>query len=314
LEKQSLLAVVKELNARNWRTKRWTTRKDTSRGGRVFDKSSLYQLLTNVAYVGKVTYKDEVHNGEHLPIVDAETFNQAQTLLKRNGRSGGRAIRNKHEALLRGLLRCTACDCGMSHTYTAKGNRQYRYYVCTRAQQRGWQACPSPSVPAGEMERFVVDQIKCIGRDPLVIKETLAQARNQAENQSQLLTAERTGLWGGLRDDHAELGRLAADSRPGDPRLADAHDRIRHAERRVTQIVDELATLADDLIEERDVAAALADFDAVWDCLAPREQSRVIELLVERVNYDGDGGNISITFRSSGIKALAGELAEMEAA
>jgi site-specific DNA recombinase len=48
----------------------------------------------------------------------------------------------------------------------------------------------------------------------------------------------------------------------------------------------------------------------VWDCLAPREQARVIELLVERVEYDGDGGNVSITFRPSGIKALAGEFAE----
>ena len=103
---------------------------------------------------------------------------------------------------------------------------------------------------------------------------------------------------------------LAATSRPGDPRLVEAHDRIREAERRVTQIDDELATLEGDLIDEREVATALADFDAVWDCLAPREQSRVIELLVERVAYDGDGGNISITFRPSGIKTLAVELAE----
>jgi site-specific DNA recombinase len=310
LEQQSLLAVVKELNARGWRTKRWTTRKGTARGRRLFDKNGLYQLLTNVAYIGKVKYKDEVHDGEHEPIVDAEVFNQAQTVLQRNGRSGGRAVRNKHGALLRGLLRCAACDCGMSHTYSAKGNRQYRYYVCTRAQQRGWQACPSPSVPAGEMERFVLDQIKCVGRDPLVIKETLIQARRQAEEKIERLKAERGDLCGRLRDDHAELGRLAADSRPGDPRLADAHDRIRDAERRVTEIDDELAALDGELVDEAEVVAALADFDALWDCLAPREQARVMELLVERVAYDGEGGSISITFRPCGIKALAHELAE----
>jgi len=307
LERQSLLDVVKRLNSRGWRTKRWTTRKGDLRGGRKFAKNSLYQLLTNVAYVGQVRYKDEVHDGEHAPIVAAEVFSQVQTLLQRNGRSGGRGVRNKHGALLRGLLRCAACECGMSHTYSAKGSRQYRYYVCTRAQQRGWQECPSPSAPAGEIERFVVDQIKCIGRDPLVIKETLAQARLQAEAQIERLKAERGGLFGRLRDDHAELGRLAAESRPGDPRLADAHDRIREAQRRVTEIDDELAALGGDLVDEAEVAAALADFDAVWDCLAPREQARVIELLVERVEYDGQGGSVSITFHPSGIKALAGE-------
>jgi site-specific DNA recombinase len=310
LEHQSLLEVVKQLHNREWRTKEWVTRKKTFRGGRPFDKNSLYQLLTNVAYVGKVRYKDEVHEGEHNPIVDADVFAQVQTLLQRNGRSGGRAVRNKHGALLRGLLRCAACKCGMSHTYTAKGNRHYRYYVCTRAQQHGWQACPSPSIPAGEIERFVVDQIKCIGRDPLVIKETLTEARRQAEQQIERLKAERAELRDRLRDDHAELGRLAAMAHPGDPRLADAHDRIRDAERRVTQIEDELATLDCDLVDEAEVATALADFDAMWDCLAPREQARVFELLVERVAYDGDGGNISITFRPSGIKTLAAERQE----
>ncbi len=310
LEHQSLLDVVKQLNKRGWRTKRWTTRKGKARGGRLFDKNALHQLLTNVAYIGKVKYKDEVHEGEHEAIIDTALFTEVQSLLQRNGRSGGRAARNKHGALLRGLLRCEACDCGMSHTYSAKGNRQYRYYVCQRAQQRGWQECPSPSVPAGEIERFVVDQIKCVGRDPLVIKETLAQACSQAEDEIERLKAERGELRRRLRDEHAELGRLAASSHPGDPHLADAHDRIRNAERRVTQIDDELATLAGDLVDEAEVAAALADFDAVWDCLAPREQARIIELLVERVAYDGDGGNISITFRPSGIKSLAGELAE----
>jgi len=66
-----------------------------------------------------------------------DVFSQVQTMLQKNGRSGGLAVGNKHDALLRGLLRCNACDCGMSHTYSAKGSRQYRYYVCHRAQKRG---------------------------------------------------------------------------------------------------------------------------------------------------------------------------------
>jgi len=310
LERQSLLAVVKELNGRDWRTKCWTTRKGTIRGGRPFDKSALYDLLTNVAYLGKIRYKDEVHAGEHRPILDADLFAQVQAMLQRNGRSGGRAVRNKHNALLRGLLHCAACDCGMNHTYTAKGSRQYRYYVCHRAQKRGWQVCPSPSIPAGEIERFVIDQIKCVGRDPLVIKETLAQTRRQAEERIEALAAERARLRGQLRDDHVELARLASTARPGDPRLLDAHDGIRAAEQRVTEIDDELVTREGDLVDEADVAAALADFDAMWGCLAPREQARVVELVIEHVAYDGKAGSISITFRPAGIKELAGELAK----
>ena len=312
LENQSLLAVVRELKTRGCRTKRWTTKKGLARGGRQFDKGSLYQLLTNVAYVGKVRYKDEAHGGEHKAIVDTDVFDRVQTLLQRNGRSGGGAVRNKHGALLGGLLRCRACNCGMSHSYSSKGARRYRYYVCQRAQKNGWEACPSPSVPAGEIERVVIDEIKCIGRDPALIKETLTEARREGEEQIAQLKAERTALAGHLRADHAELGKLAGKVQLGDPRLADLNERVGDAERRLSEIDSELTTLEGSLVDEADVAAALADFDAVWDCLAPREQARVVELLVEQVVYDHDRGCVAIAFRETGIKTLAAELAERE--
>jgi recombinase/resolvase-like protein len=66
LEYQSLLPVVQELARRGWRTKRWTTRQGLERGGRPFTKTRLHHLLTNIAYIGKVRYKDELHPGEHL--------------------------------------------------------------------------------------------------------------------------------------------------------------------------------------------------------------------------------------------------------
>ncbi|MCC7475624.1 MAG: recombinase zinc beta ribbon domain-containing protein [Pirellulales bacterium] len=106
------------------------------RGGRGFAKNNLYALLTNVTYIGQINYKDEVHRGEHMPIVPDELFQRVQALLARNGHTGGRVVRNKHVALLRGLLRCAACGRAMSHTFTSKGNRRYRYYVCGTAVGR----------------------------------------------------------------------------------------------------------------------------------------------------------------------------------
>jgi site-specific DNA recombinase len=70
LEHESLLPVVEELGTRGWANKRWQTRKSGVRGGNRFTRTSLYKLLTNVVYVGKVRYKDEVHDGEHAAVVD----------------------------------------------------------------------------------------------------------------------------------------------------------------------------------------------------------------------------------------------------
>ena len=55
-----------------------------------------------------------------------------------------------------------------------------------------------------------------------------------------------------------------------------------------------------------------AAFDPVWDSLTLREQSRLVHLLIEQVEYDGRTGDISITFHPTGIKTLAGELAEKQ--
>ena len=52
-------------------------------------------------------------------------------------------------------LRCEARGCAMVPTHTTRGTKRYRYYVCSNAQKRGWKTCPTKSIPAPEIERFV---------------------------------------------------------------------------------------------------------------------------------------------------------------
>jgi site-specific DNA recombinase len=276
-------------------------------GGRSFDKTKLHNLLTNPTYAGKVKYKHEIHDGEHEAIVPTDLWRQVQARLQHNGRTGGAEARNKHGALLRGLLHCGSCGCPMTHTYTKKRDRLYRYYVCAHAQKRGWHTCLSKSVPAGEIERFVVDQISCIGRDPGLAAETLRATNQQVEAGVCQLQRERGILERRLKRDEAAL-RMAEDP----ARLADLHDRIAAGQRRLGQIGEEIGTLRDGIVGERELREALARFDDLWAALAPREQVRVIQLLVERIVYDGAAGTVSITFRPTGIRAIEGH--EQEAA
>ena len=48
----------------------------------------------------------------------------------------------------------------MGATYSGKGTVCYRYYICTNAVKRGWATCSSKAVPAAEIERFVLDQLR----------------------------------------------------------------------------------------------------------------------------------------------------------
>ncbi|MCP4593914.1 MAG: recombinase family protein [bacterium] len=311
LNHQSLIETVHEIDARGWSSKRWITKKGNERGGKPFTKSSLFRLLTNVVYLGKITYKDEIHEGEHAAIVDANIFDRVQRLLKRNGRTGGKHVRNRFGALLKGILRCTPCECGMVHTHTTKnGNKRYRYYVCQNAQSRGWQNCPAPSVPALEIERFVIDQIKCVGRDTDLLAETLEQCRRQREESIKDLKAEKLALERELKRLDGELRKLAGQDGLATDQMADLHDRIHGSEQRATEVREQIIRLGRELVDAREVAQACSRFEPVWDTFAPREQARILHLLIERVDYDGENGNVVITFHPTGIKTLANELSE----
>jgi len=308
LAKQSLIATATELNGRGWTTKRWKTRPGHERGGRPFDKCGLRGLLTNVAYLGKVRYKDEVHPGEHEAIVDHDIWQQAQLSLRANGRTGGMHVRNKYGALLKGLLFCKPCGCAMGHTYTLKkGNCAYRYYVCYTAQKRGWHACPSKSLPAEQIERFVVDQIRGIGRDPALRAAVVAKAAERANEAAAAAARD-------LRVVERDLQRLGTEIRDvvrdadtdghAATRLADLNERYRVAEQRRTELKQEPKSNDESVVGAAELEAALVSFDPVWNTLTPNEQAQVLRLLIRRIDYDGAKGTISLSFHDSGVRKL----------
>jgi site-specific DNA recombinase len=102
-----------------------------------FNKCSLYGLLTNPLYSGKIRHKEELFEGEHPQIIEAAVFDKVQTMLQHNGRSGGTEARKRHGALLRRLLYCRHCGKAMVHTFTSKRGRQYRYYTCLHGIRPG---------------------------------------------------------------------------------------------------------------------------------------------------------------------------------
>jgi len=95
---------------------------------------------------------------------------------------------------------------------------------------------------------------------------------------------------------------------PATNRLADLQDNIRTSEERIRNIREEIITLYQETVNEKELAAALSHFDPVWESLSMREQARVIHLLVERVGYDGENETVALTFRPTGIKTLAKEI------
>ncbi|MBN2130105.1 MAG: recombinase family protein, partial [Sedimentisphaerales bacterium] len=308
LQEAALLPVVKELARRGWVNKRRITKKGRNVGGRPFDKSTLHDLLTNPIFAGKMRYKDELHAGEHEAIIDEALFEKVQQQLKHNGRTGGVEVRNKYGALLRGLLRCRNCGTAMTHTFSKRNNRvAYRYYRCINAMKNGRDVCPSGSVPAAEIERIVVDEIRGLGKDDELLAQVLTEAHAGIEVELAEARRERDDLRCERRRHHEELRQLTT-GRQGTAevtaRMADLHQRLSVAEQRLPELDARVAELEGQTVTQAEAVATFADFDGLWESLIPREQARLLRLLIARVEYDGQAGTVSVTFRPTDIRSL----------
>jgi len=60
----------------------------------------------------------------------------------------------------------------MTTSFTRKGEKLYRYYLCVKAYKNGYSSCPVRLVPAGDIEEAVVDQIRSIIKSPEMIAKT----------------------------------------------------------------------------------------------------------------------------------------------
>ncbi len=307
LDKGSLQRTVTELRHREWKNKRRVTRKGDSVGGQPFNTGSLHVLLTNPLLTGKIVHRGNTYDGEHEAIVDVALFERVRQQLAENGRTGGIEMRNKYGALLRGLMRCKKCDCAMIHTFYGKRNKQYRYYRCLEAIKNGAHTCGASSLPGLEIEKLVVDEIRSLGKDRALLDRILAEAVVNVDEELAALKAERASIHASLGRMEKELRELIADksgSAATTARLASIHEQISGTRNRVAEIETRLGVLGSKAISREEARKALSEFDGVWSQLSPREQARVLKLLLSNVEFDSEKSTVAVTFRATGIAAL----------
>jgi site-specific DNA recombinase len=307
LELGSLGAVADEAQRRGWTCKRWTNGRGEAVGGGPLTKANLYDLFGNVLLMGKIRADGEIVDGAHEAVVDERTWHrvQRQLLAHGQGRRKSEPWRKPHPSwLLRGLAKCGRCGSSMTCQKTGKGSKRHRYYVCAKMVKQKAAACPGSRTAAGPLEDVVAQRLLTLGQDPVVLEAVLAADREQREKRVPELEAE-------LRKLRAESGRLEEQRRnlvraiqQGSPsaeaitRKADELSReIATAHERIEAVANELYEQEDGAIDPEELARVLGDLGPVWAALTPIERSRMVSLLVERIDVDVPGEEIEITFR-----------------
>ncbi|MEP2235992.1 MAG: recombinase family protein [Marinomonas sp.] len=155
--------LIAQLEAEGIRTKIQRRTSGPHRGGIPFQRGSLFHLLKNPIYCGKIVHKGTAHEGEHQPIVDDELWNTVQARLSEKAPPRKRSKNDPQAALLRGLL-TDSQGRPMVPTYATKGSRRYAYYE-TRKDLTRPNDPPATRIGQGQLERHIIVELTALLED-----------------------------------------------------------------------------------------------------------------------------------------------------
>ena len=146
-----------------------------------FSKGQLYHLLANKIYIGKITHKDKIYDGEHEAIICDEIFEKVQKLLYENKIDKTCGVKCSSNSLLVGLI---YDDLGnkMTPSHSNSHGRSYRYYI-SRALKNNEETGSVSKIPAGEVEKFVIETTKEFLQDKKQIQKIVSEYKISKQNK-----------------------------------------------------------------------------------------------------------------------------------
>ncbi|MFA5778755.1 MAG: recombinase family protein [Elusimicrobiota bacterium] len=305
LEIKSCHLVAKELS-RFYRTKTYRKNKKL-RGGRQFKKKDIARILNNKLYIGifeienPKTKQIEQFKGVHKPIIDIETFNQVQEIMKRNRKKKKSISQNKYDMLLTGLLKCGYCGSAMTMYARPKTRKDgttriYFYYKCRSVVEGDRTECKLRSVPAEELEKYVIERLIELGSNKKVLNKLIELVNIEAGESSKPLKKKKSALLKQLQNINSEI-RGVINFLKTHPEIGERKDnsitkeyleyevRKKEIEEEILQIDVEIASKGKTEVDTDAVGRILRDFSKTFYALERKDQVQLMHTLVKEIIY-----------------------------
>jgi len=154
------------LDAVGIRSKKRISKTGRATGDAVFSRGSLYELLQNPLYLGKVRHKDKTYPGLHPAIVPKELWDCVQAQIMGNAPRKRYRPTGSESYLLTGLLLDVEGN-GFTPSHTTKKGRRYRYYVLRpTVPLLGGRRSSLLRLPARDIEEVVLKELAGLMRNP----------------------------------------------------------------------------------------------------------------------------------------------------
>ena len=280
-----------------------------SSGGKQWNKTSVHKILVNKAYTGTLVWGVEGDSG--LPpivvenawedLVDRETFESAQKVLRSRSFTKAHPRRSASRYLLSGLVKCGSCKRALTGT-TAKSGR-HSYYVCGSLLQKGAGTCTARYLPAPALESRVLEVISGQVLEEGNIQELVhlvgeEMASLNSERLKRVLVVE-----GELREVESRLDRLYEALETGSLEMDDLAPRIKSQRQRHEQLMESKERIGEELHGVRNrgldleaIKNQVGELREVLEEGSTAERKAFIKSFVKEIEITGGDGVIKYTF------------------
>jgi hypothetical protein len=239
-----------------------------TRGGRLWSKDAVRDIMQNDFYYGVVEYRTDLYQGNHPPIISKELFDEATKVRRAHRRAPRTNSAKLRTYVLSGLLYCDTCNRSMR----AQGSRKYRYYRDV-SHLRGYDDCAH----AGEGVQcyLIEDQVGQIVQAfqlPTDWQAEIQRVLNNEDGKNQILAQRRKfeGKW-------ARLTELYAEGSISRPQFDAQREEVRkELDRLVLPSADRTITLGNQI----------GTFAHIWSAATLEEQREICHLMFQRIDVD----------------------------
>lgn len=292
------------------RIRKMFEKKYTNKYGNWYSDSSINSCLTTPIYYGKITFKGELYDGKHTPIVSEELFNKVQERFKELDvhnplKVGSRKTPFMPTQLLGGLIWCGNCGAryythhinGRKHLKDHKGWDYYSCYSRVRTSKRMVvdPNCKNKNWRVDTVNQLVIDEILKLQFDENYLKEVSDQNADTVTVDDKRVILEKR-----IAEVSVQIDRIMDMYQLGSIPLEKIADRIKVLTDEKNGLETELYNLANveenkktSLAETKDVLKNADKILASDDMDAKR---MLIHSLIERVELFDDDIKIYWTF------------------
>jgi hypothetical protein len=259
----------------------------------------IHRMLSNHLYIGKVHHRGEFFQGEHSAIIEQKLWDDVQRIL--SGNRNGKGYKKKEiESPFKGLLKCGYCGGALGITYSKKKDRCYTYYVCIKDEKKILRECPLVSIPTGEADRIVLQQLNSIFKTPSMLAKVYAAAMNDEVGEKNELLERKKKLLNKYDEMKTEIIKCT------DGGLFELRRQFKAVGDEIAEIEQRLGTFGKNAVSCRDITEVFESIESLWEELFPLERYRLVHLLIEKIILTRN--SLKLEIKTHGVASLIKEI------